>query len=186
METGLAAQLVVDGEVASIEPRLFSRGNDVGILQIVRLRHASIEPRLFSRGNVEAKPVIDRVDSASIEPRLFSRGNGHGHDDGPGRAHASIEPRLFSRGNDPPNFILDAIRQASIEPRLFSRGNRGRKQTCRLRPLCFNRATTFQPWKLCSSGVNTPRLTCFNRATTFQPWKRREWLKSRERVSRLQ
>ncbi len=62
-------------DVASMEPRLFSRGYvtrlDAGRFE---LECASMEPRLFSRGYHKAVQDVLETAIASMEPRLFSRG----------------------------------------------------------------------------------------------------------------
>ncbi len=85
--------------VASMGPRLFSRGNmlhaaadlrrrrlqwgrDSSVAEISRIgsrytamQAASMGPRLFSRGNWDAVDHKQRTTTASMGPRLFSRGN---------------------------------------------------------------------------------------------------------------
>ncbi len=62
---------------------------------------ASMGPRLFSRGNVSAVGNVPyNSDRASMGPRLFSRGNPFRHFlPGSLTRSASMGPRLFSRGN---------------------------------------------------------------------------------------
>ena len=168
--------------VASMGPRLFSRGNnalagwqrDRGI--------ASMGPRLFSRGN-RLPPWRSSMDDAqaSMGPRLFSRGN-WSHDakacslDGElqwgrgssaaeisssasgeqgARTPASMGPRLFSRGNA-------AVREASDKGSAalqWGRGSSAAEITLSLWMVnslhfSFNGAAALQPRK---SGVRWPR-----------------------------
>src|SRR5690606_33195928 len=114
-----------------------------------RLRVASMEPRLLSRGNVPLHLPRHRATVASMEPRLLSRGNPAVPVDGDPTHRASMEPRLLSRGNGKRGAALPgelglqwshgfsavetlaalpgrvAHAQASMEPRLLSRGNLG-------------------------------------------------------------
>ena len=148
METRSDAASDDSGVVASIEPRSFKRGNDVGLGALAADALASIEPRSFKRGNLaQTFGVSLGAQAASIEPRSFKRGNQHPPVvTGPARV-ASIEPRSFKRGNEHilidtearpelqlshvhsnvetirPNFPRAALVDASIEPRSFKRGN---------------------------------------------------------------
>ena len=61
---------------ASIEPSLFSDGNDgIAVGHIYGKDNASIEPSLFSDGNLGDNVLIVVIQKASIEPSLFSDGN---------------------------------------------------------------------------------------------------------------
>ena len=105
-------------------PRLFSRGNAVGmwgppiaswcfngaatlqsrkfrIFTLTRLRQkASMGPRLFSRGNYKlCEAVLAAREQLSMGPRLFSRGNKWNLLEVDLVIEASMGPRLFSRGN---------------------------------------------------------------------------------------
>ncbi len=64
--------------VASMGPRLFSRGNEAIEAAIEDGEAALMGPRLFSRGNKQGPPTIERSLGASMGPRLFSRGNAAG------------------------------------------------------------------------------------------------------------
>ena len=61
---------------------------------------ASMGPRLFSRGNRRKLCICKTNEQASMGPRLFSRGNFVGTNGVPQlKKYASMGPRLFSRGN---------------------------------------------------------------------------------------
>src|SRR6266576_7220532 len=72
-----AIQSLIGSILASMGPRLVSRGNDNKPHAVCKMKFgASMGPRLVSRGNV---PVVfefsDRPIMASMGPRLVSRGN---------------------------------------------------------------------------------------------------------------
>ncbi len=84
---------------------------------------ASMGPRLFSRGNPARSARTGGGGYASMGPRLFSRGNSRGPGPGLLGVWASMGPRLFSRGNHLAEAITQSNTKASMGPRLFSRGN---------------------------------------------------------------
>jgi len=62
--------------LASMGPRLFSRGNPADDTRCRDKKPASMGPRLFSRGNIVSwEESMYRDGTASMGPRLFSRGN---------------------------------------------------------------------------------------------------------------
>ena len=86
-------------------------------------RVASMGPRLFSRGNPLDTPKSPPAIHASMGPRLFSRGNWWDTGCRLGEILASMGPRLFSRGNTVTRHVRNSASNASMGPRLFSRGN---------------------------------------------------------------
>ncbi len=62
--------------MASMGPRLFSRGNSMSwMASPFAAFSASMGPRLFSRGNINYVIMPAWKSAASMGPRLFSRGN---------------------------------------------------------------------------------------------------------------
>ena len=172
---------------ASMGPRLFSRGNQVGRGTDRAIeRRASMGPRLFSRGNARRPPWPHcGLYGASMGPRLFSRGNevaggAHGWHaasfngaaalqprkcsqlvgDPTAPAVASMGPRLFSRGNCRAMAqAYLAARPASMGPRLFSRGNAGGCSGSSPSSGSFNGAAALQPRKWRASTAMRPSAT---------------------------
>ena len=186
-------------DIASIRPRLFSRGNStirwtVSVRSSTRFnsatalqpwkpgrlfgryrrRYASIRPRLFSRGNSVPIPSLPTSCSASIRPRLFSRGNTVSPEPHPAYSRrfnsaTALQPWKQRVGLGPRRSA-----RASIRPRLFSRGNHRRSNWTSGRMRCFNSATALQPWKLAILTLFARWRRCFNSATALQPWKQRQ------------
>ncbi len=137
-----------DFSLASMRPRLFSRGNGAENDSYIRFTVASMRPRLFSRGNVVVTPTSGPIPPpASMRPRLFSRGNAEPKSYFPETTTASMRPRLFSRGNLAMNAINLRRASASMRPRLFSRGNAGAGSTAIASCAGFNEAATIQSRK---------------------------------------
>jgi len=61
--------------VASMGPRLISRGNRRAMVAVDYDSHASMGPRLISRGNAGVVMRVRPYNAASMGPRLISRGN---------------------------------------------------------------------------------------------------------------
>jgi len=158
---------------------------------------ASMGPRLFSRGNTTPYSALVCSPVASMGPRLFSRGNDlkYQTDDGLTRCFngaTTFQPwkfysapvcpmcqELLQWGHDFSAVEIlfcpslpDVPGAASMGPRLFSRGNVMNQKKHLRNEYSFNGATTFQPWKS-SRGHRRIRALKrgFNGATTFQPWK---------------
>ena len=157
--------------MASIGPRLFSRGKHVPLCS-TRPREscfnwaAAFQPRKGSdrRGNSSRgrcfnwaaafqprKDVVCNINSmeqccfnwaAAFQPRKGGRAPRRAQNSG-----ASIGPRLFSRGKLLVPRLGRRTGEASIGPRLFSRGKSYPKGTTTLRCGGFNWAAAFQPRK---------------------------------------
>jgi len=89
-----------------------------------------------------------------------------------GRCCASMGPRLFSRGNCLHGCPCPSCKNTLQWGHDFSAVeilvHRERPDQSKL---CFNGATTFQPWKCLESRRVGACHHRFNGATTFQPWK---------------
>ncbi len=86
--------------LASMEPRLFSRGNQVKRGRIEQVFIVSFNGAAAFQPRKCLRIFFERfLDVASMEPRLFSRGNGRRFVGIELKPEASMEPRLFSRGN---------------------------------------------------------------------------------------
>jgi len=119
--------------IASMGPRLFSRGNPATKLRIPTQKLASMGPRLFSRGNLQRKRMHQWLKDASMGPRLFSRGNPEKH-----KALCAFRAELqWGRG-----FSAAEIRRSI-------------RRCVRFGP-SFNGAAAFQPRKSIASILNTP------------------------------
>src|SRR6185369_5346090 len=101
VETDHPANRVVAVLLASMGPRVFTRGNVRSSHRVAEHPTASMGPRVFTRGNRHQliKELPDIL--ASMGPRVFTRGNvleaGHGHPGFPGfngatRLHAWKHP----------------------------------------------------------------------------------------------
>ncbi len=182
---------------ASMGPRLFSRGNisknlsclwrprllqwghDFSAVEIVAVRVttisdtlASMGPRLFSRGNstiVELRVCGWNGFNGATTFQPWKCGIGISNSEGPIKLQWGHDFSAVEIGEVGRQVVIGDV--ASMGPRLFSRGNLRAYQQPVCCLLCFNGATTFQPWKWSRTSSNCQRNTCFNGATTFQPWK---------------
>ena len=85
---------------------------------------ASMGPRVFTRGNRKMHIPDVRSPEASMGPRVFTRGNAVRSITSTTRYSASMGPRVFTRGNDALPALSKANTQsASMGPRVFTRGN---------------------------------------------------------------
>ena|ERR1700682_2723346 len=85
--------------VASIGPRVLTRGNTCLSTYMRRELLASIGPRVLTRGNSADLIVLRGELNASIGPRVLTRGNLVDFYDSYRVATASIGPRVLTRGN---------------------------------------------------------------------------------------
>ena len=113
-------------KIASIRPRLLSRGDEFDRRMAILTSDASIRPRLLSRGDSNATGVTpSRTVSASIRPRLLSRGDGSCR-------------RFLPRGRTGFNSAT------AFEP--WRRRSGGTATPSSVEG--FNSATAFEPWRL--------------------------------------
>ncbi len=159
--------------IASMEPRLESRGNARGPRAVDDARSASMEPRLESRGNDAAQCLDVRDVAASMEPRLESRGNSAE----PARrcsrrrrfnGAAAREPRKPTRRA---RGVAPVV--ASMEPRLESRGNSVSGRRRRSLPGRFNGAAAREPRKRGATAAVGAAPSSFNGAAAREPRKPR-------------
>ena len=108
---------------------------------------ASMGPRLASRGNDRSRISSGEGRSASMGPRLASHGNDNGRRSDRVTLPASMGPRLASRGNARGVVICGPYPTASMGPRLASRGNCGLLLEERPAGLGFNGAAAREPRK---------------------------------------
>ena len=161
------------GPVASMGPRLFSRGNTLLLASVFVALRASMGPRLFSRGN---NPDCEAVESAFVSfngAAAFQPRKLQGHNTGPpriarlqwGRGFSAAETcRLLGRWRgactrfngaaafqprkrESPGAWAASPGSASMGPRLFSRGNGQRASRPAGLSHRFNGAAAFQPRK---------------------------------------
>jgi len=148
---GGALPVVAPRAMASMGPRLFSRGNAAHCAKearaIIWLQWGHDFSAVEIMGLDSPKAITDR---ASMGPRLFSRGNASRWPQGQmisrslqwGHDFSAVEMARKRDGLTPSD-------SASMGPRLFSRGNSALSLLLRSQYPCFNGATTFQPWKCC-------------------------------------
>ncbi len=123
MDTNSFKEAIEELNRASMEPRLFSRGYKIEILehqQELKLQWS----HGFSAVDTQKNRIVNSMKKTSfngatafqpwIRPDRPSHARQH--------RHASMEPRLFSRGYQLREHIEGQTRAASMEPRLFSRG----------------------------------------------------------------
>ena len=136
----------------------------------------SMRPRPFGRGNIGQVSALERdVGDPSMRPRPFGRGNEPAQPFQPAQSGPSMRPRPFGRGNSngdaaPPSRPLTFNAATSFRP-WKSRFQDGSRPPA---PPAFNAATSFRPWKSrFQGGSRPPAPPAFNAATSFRPWKLR-------------
>src|SRR5690625_5036246 len=117
------------------------------------LLDASMEPRLFSRGN---HVMIPRISARALWLQ-WSHGFSAVETRSGGGFSARPESLQWSHGFSAVETVVPGIPlpkrcRASMEPRLFSRGNPKQSETGRRPDPRFNGATAFQPWKPAMAG----------------------------------
>ena len=135
---------------------------------------ASIRPRLFSRGNCgrwgRGRAACGRLQfghgSSAVETRRVSHPN-HGHA-GCFNSATALQPWKLPRS------ALSATRRQELQ---FGHGSSAVETVRTPAPAPtaaagFNSATALQPWKPLGARPKQRGLRCFNSATALQPWKR--------------
>ena len=139
-------------DVASMGPRLFSRGNGIehGLCNSSTRIRASMGPRLFSRGNISCtrgryRPR-DRLHGAALKPRKCAGplGSKPGSVSGRFNGAATLQPRKLGMGRVDLPGACRFNGAATLQPR-----KSGRRPASNLRHLRsrFNGAATLQPRK---------------------------------------